>query len=66
MDDMTVVTRGVPNWKVVGPDSLTDELPKLDHPELMQYFHNFLVNRSRTGDVPQLFKVLTIEALHKN
>ena len=34
MDDMRVVIQGMPNWKVVGPDSLPAELLKIDHPQL--------------------------------
>ena len=65
MDDLTVVIRGMPNWKAVGPDSLPAELLKIDHPEFIRYFHNLLVNVWRTGDVPQQWKDATIKVLHK-
>ena len=56
----------MPNWKAVGPDSLPAELLKFDHPEFIRYFHNLLVNVSRTGDVPQQWKDATIEkVIHK-
>lgn len=32
MDDMSAVTRGMPDWKAVEPDSLSAELLKLDRP----------------------------------
>ena len=35
MDDMTAVIRGMPNWKVVGPDSLPAESLKIEHPEII-------------------------------
>ena len=44
MDDMTAVIRGMPDWKVVGPDSLPAELLNVDHPEFIRYFYNLLVN----------------------
>ena len=44
MDEMTTVIRSMPNWKAVGPDSLPSELLKIDHPELIRYFDNLLVD----------------------
>ena len=44
MDDMTGVIRGMPNWKAVGPDSLSAEAVKIDPPEFIRYFHNLLVD----------------------
>ena len=49
---MPVVTRGMPNKKAMGPDSLQSELLKIDHAEFIRYLHNLVVNVRRTGDVP--------------
>ena len=53
MDYMTVLIRGMPTWKGVGPDSLPAEVLKLDYPEFIPDFHNLLVNVWSTGEVPQ-------------
>lgn len=47
MVDLTAVTRGTPNWKRVGLDSLPAGLLKVDHPESIRYNHNLLVNIGR-------------------
>ena len=65
MDDLTVVIRGMPNWKAVGPDSLPAELLKFDHPEFIRYFHDIVLNVSRTGDVRQQWKDATIKVLRE-
>lgn len=65
MDNMTGAIRGVPIYKVVGPDSLSVELLNLDHPEFIRFFHNVLVNVRRKGDAPQRWKVATTKVLHK-
>ena len=63
---MTGVIRGMPNWKAVGPDSLSAEAPKHDHPEFIRYFNNLLVILWRMGEVLQQWKDATMKVLHKN
>ena len=65
MDEMASVTRGIPNWKAMGSDSLPSELLKIDHPEFTRYVHILLVNTWRTGDFPQQWKDATVKVLHK-
>ena len=36
IDDMMMVIQGMPNWKEVGPDSVPDEVLKLDHLEFIR------------------------------
>ena len=62
---MTGVTRGMPNWKAVGPDSLPAEPLKLDHPEFIRCFHILLVN-VENGRRPPTMEICycTIKALH--
>ena len=52
MGEMTAVIRGMANWTAVGRDSLPPELLKIDHPEFIRHFHNFLDNVWRTEDTP--------------
>lgn len=53
VDELTGLIRGMPNWKVACPDSLSAELLNLDHPEFARCFRNILVNVWKTGDTPQ-------------
>ena len=66
MVETTAVTRGMPNSKAVGPDSLPSELLRIDHPEFIFHSSNLLVNVWRTGDAPRQLKYALIKVRHKN
>ena len=42
MDDRTDITRSMPNWRAMGPNSILAELLEVDHPEFIRCFHSML------------------------
>ncbi|CAN0164198.1 unnamed protein product [Ectocarpus sp. 4 AP-2014] len=68
LDQVERATKGLPNWKAPGNDSLPAELLKIDddeEPIALEHLHAILVEVRNGGEIPQEWKDATIIVLYK-